>query len=91
MLSNQNQPAFPIQPQPNLNSAPFPQFMVNSNNNPLLIKKSAITDDYRVTSQVLGMGINGKVLEIFHKASGDKYALKVNMFRHLNLALEVYL
>ncbi|KAF7653696.1 hypothetical protein LDENG_00079600 [Lucifuga dentata] len=76
MLSNQNQPAFPIQQQPNLNDAPFPQF-VNSYNNPLQIKKNAITDDYRVTSQVLGMGINGKVLEIFHKESGDKYALKM--------------
>ncbi|XP_076023117.1 MAP kinase-activated protein kinase 2-like isoform X2 [Genypterus blacodes] len=76
MFSNQNQPAFPSQ-QPNLNSAPFPQFLVNSYNNPLQIKKNAITDDYRVTSQVLGMGINGKVLEIFHKESGDKYALKM--------------
>uniref|UniRef100_A0A6Q2WS80 non-specific serine/threonine protein kinase n=1 Tax=Esox lucius TaxID=8010 RepID=A0A6Q2WS80_ESOLU len=41
------------------------------------IKKNAITDDYKVTSQVLGLGINGKVLEIFHKKSGEKYALKM--------------
>lgn len=25
------------------------------------------------------MGINGRVLEIFHRESGEKYALKVNM------------
>ncbi|XP_042180898.1 MAP kinase-activated protein kinase 2 isoform X1 [Oncorhynchus tshawytscha] len=43
----------------------------------LQIKKNAITDEYKVTSQVLGHGINGRVLEIFHKKSGDKYALKM--------------
>ncbi|XP_071776871.1 MAP kinase-activated protein kinase 2-like [Centroberyx gerrardi] len=79
MLSNapnQNQPAFPNQQQPNLNSAPFPPFFVKPYN-PLQIKKNAITDDYKVTSQVLGMGINGKVLEIFQKENGEKYALKM--------------
>lgn len=43
----------------------------------LQIKKNAITDDYKITSQVLGLGINGKVLEIFQKNTEDKYALKV--------------
>uniref|UniRef100_A0A668AFB4 non-specific serine/threonine protein kinase n=1 Tax=Myripristis murdjan TaxID=586833 RepID=A0A668AFB4_9TELE len=43
----------------------------------LQIKKNAITDDYKVTSQVLGLGINGKVLEIYQKKTGDKYALKM--------------
>lgn len=41
------------------------------------IKKNAITDDYKVTNQVLGLGINGKVLEIFSKKTGDKFALKM--------------
>lgn len=41
------------------------------------VKKNAITDDYKVTNQVLGLGINGKVLEIFSKKTGDKFALKV--------------
>uniref|UniRef100_A0A8C9WJD4 non-specific serine/threonine protein kinase n=1 Tax=Scleropages formosus TaxID=113540 RepID=A0A8C9WJD4_SCLFO len=41
------------------------------------IKKNAITDDYKVTSQVLGLGINGKVLEIFQKKDGEKFALKM--------------
>lgn len=75
MLSNaQNQPLFP-NPQGQQNPAgQLLQFHVKSS---LQIKKNAITDDYRVTSQVLGLGINGKVLEIFQKKSGDKYALKV--------------
>ncbi|XP_063065165.1 MAP kinase-activated protein kinase 2-like [Engraulis encrasicolus] len=41
------------------------------------VKKNAITDDYKVTNQVLGMGINGKVLEIFRKSNGEKSALKM--------------
>jgi mitogen-activated protein kinase-activated protein kinase 2 len=40
-------------------------------------KKNPITDDYRLTNQVLGLGINGKVVECFAKANGGKYALKV--------------
>ncbi|KAI3357617.1 hypothetical protein L3Q82_016021 [Scortum barcoo] len=76
-MSDQHQPAFPTQQQPNLNSAPFPQLFVNPLNTPLQIKRNVITDDYSVTSQVLGMGINGRVLEVFHKESGEKYALKM--------------
>ncbi|XP_033483993.1 MAP kinase-activated protein kinase 2-like isoform X2 [Epinephelus lanceolatus] len=72
-----SQPAFPIQQQPNLNSAPFPQCLVKPFNKSLQIKRNVITDDYSVTSQVLGMGINGRVLEVFHKESGEKYALKM--------------
>ncbi|CAL8338549.1 unnamed protein product [Lota lota] len=80
MLSNaQNQPLFPNpQGQPNpagqQNAGQFVPFHVKPS---LQIKKNAITDDYKVTSQVLGLGINGKVLEIFQKKSGDKYALKM--------------
>ena len=40
-------------------------------------KKTPITDDYRLTSNVLGLGINGKVMECHAKADGRKYALKV--------------
>ncbi|KAJ8265130.1 hypothetical protein COCON_G00142290 [Conger conger] len=78
MLSNaqnQNQPVFPTQQQQTLqNPAQFMQFHVKPT---LQIKKNAITDDYKVTSQVLGLGINGKVLEIFQKKNGEKYALKM--------------
>ncbi|ELW47752.1 MAP kinase-activated protein kinase 2 [Tupaia chinensis] len=53
----------------------FPQFHVKSS---LQIKKNAIIDDYKVTSQVLGLGINGKVLQIFNKRTQEKFALKVS-------------
>uniref|UniRef100_A0A8C6TB93 non-specific serine/threonine protein kinase n=1 Tax=Neogobius melanostomus TaxID=47308 RepID=A0A8C6TB93_9GOBI len=73
MLSNapNQQPLFPNQTgQPNQGGGQQQQPT-------LQIKKNAITDDYKVTSQVLGLGINGKVLEIFQKKTGDKYALKM--------------
>ncbi|XP_041080866.1 MAP kinase-activated protein kinase 2-like isoform X2 [Polyodon spathula] len=43
----------------------------------LEIKKNAVTDDFRVSSQVLGLGINGKVLECYCKKTGEKCALKI--------------
>ena len=44
---------------------------------PLDTKKNLITDDYIVSRQVLGLGINGKVVECFRRDTGAKYALKV--------------
>ncbi|XP_073501245.1 MAP kinase-activated protein kinase 3 isoform X2 [Phyllobates terribilis] len=41
------------------------------------IKRHAITDDYKVSKQVLGLGINGKVLECYRRDSGQKCALKI--------------
>ncbi|XP_034961954.1 MAP kinase-activated protein kinase 3 [Zootoca vivipara] len=41
------------------------------------IKKHAVTDDYKISKRVLGLGINGKVMECFHKATGRKCALKL--------------
>lgn len=43
----------------------------------------SILDDYTVTDKVLGLGINGKVVECFHRATGQKFALKVgdNLFQ----------
>lgn len=91
MLSNaQNQPLFPnpagqqqnpAGQQQNPNPNPTGQFLPFLARPNLQIKKNAITDDYKVTSQVLGLGINGKVLEIFQKKTGDKYALKVSHVR----------
>uniref|UniRef100_A0A8V1AJI9 non-specific serine/threonine protein kinase n=1 Tax=Gallus gallus TaxID=9031 RepID=A0A8V1AJI9_CHICK len=43
----------------------------------LEIKKHAVTDDYKLSKRVLGLGINGKVLECFHKETGQKCALKL--------------
>uniref|UniRef100_A0A087XFE9 non-specific serine/threonine protein kinase n=1 Tax=Poecilia formosa TaxID=48698 RepID=A0A087XFE9_POEFO len=40
-------------------------------------KRNAVTDDYKITSQVLGLGINGKVLECYCKKTGEKCALKI--------------
>lgn len=43
----------------------------------LQFRRHAVTDDYKITAQVLGLGINGKVLECFCKNTGEKCALKV--------------
>lgn len=43
----------------------------------LEIKRHAVTDDYKVTTRVLGLGINGKVLECCNKKTLEKCALKV--------------
>lgn len=68
------QPHLPAQPPPQPPQQ-FPQFHVKSS---LQIKKNAIIDDYKVTTQVLGLGINGKVLQIFNKRTQEKFALKVS-------------
>ncbi|XP_037336843.2 MAP kinase-activated protein kinase 2-like isoform X1 [Pungitius pungitius] len=57
--------------------ASFPQCFGKAFNEPLQIRRNVITEDYSVTSQVLGMGINGRVLQVFHRESGGKYALKM--------------
>jgi len=36
-----------------------------------------ITDDYKISKNVLGVGINGKVVECTKRKTGDKFALKV--------------
>ncbi|XP_042561490.1 MAP kinase-activated protein kinase 3 [Clupea harengus] len=41
------------------------------------IKRNAVTDEYKISSQVLGLGINGKVLQCFNKKTGEKCALKI--------------
>jgi len=41
-------------------------------------KRVPISHDYRLSSHVLGLGINGKVIECYSKADGQKYALKVS-------------
>lgn len=43
----------------------------------LKIKKKVITEEYKLAGQVLGIGVNGKVWEIFQKKNGTHYALKV--------------
>ena len=40
-------------------------------------KKTPITDDYELSSKVLGLGINGKVVVCYRKTDKKKCALKV--------------
>ena len=47
-------------------------------------KKQQITEDYVLSTQVLGLGINGKVIECTSKVDGKKYALKVRNLSSLN-------
>ena len=42
------------------------------------VKKNPITEVYKISSNVLGLGINGKVVECFDN-SGEKFALKVGV------------
>uniref|UniRef100_G3MT13 non-specific serine/threonine protein kinase n=1 Tax=Amblyomma maculatum TaxID=34609 RepID=G3MT13_AMBMU len=44
---------------------------------PLHPKSSPITQDYSISDHVLGLGINGKVVQCHDKAKGSKFALKV--------------
>ena len=40
-------------------------------------KRNPITDDYKLSHTVLGLGINGKVVQCTHKTTERKCALKV--------------
>lgn len=40
-------------------------------------KTTPISDDYEISTTVLGLGINGKVLQCYHKNTKEKFALKV--------------
>ncbi|XP_076375758.1 MAP kinase-activated protein kinase 2-like isoform X2 [Megalopta genalis] len=40
-------------------------------------KVTPITDDYEISNLVLGLGINGKVVQCYDKNTREKYALKV--------------
>lgn len=42
-------------------------------------KLTPITHDYEITPTVLGLGINGKVVECFSKTTDEKFALKVKL------------
>ena len=41
------------------------------------MKTTPLTEDYSISNNVVGLGINGKVVECTNKASGEKFALKV--------------
>lgn len=48
-----------------------------SNNGQLAPKQTMIAQDYEISGTVLGLGINGKVVQCFSRRTGGKYALKV--------------
>lgn len=43
-------------------------------------KTNLVTDDYDISNNVLGLGINGKVVQCRNKKSGITYALKVSIY-----------
>lgn len=43
-----------------------------------LPKTTSIIDDYEISNHVLGLGINGKVVQCYDRKTREKYALKVN-------------
>lgn len=56
-----------------------PDFMASViNQKALLPRKEAITERYTVKHKVLGLGVNGKVLECVFNQTGEKRALKVS-------------
>jgi serine/threonine protein kinase len=59
-----------IQPGQAMDYSPFVRSGLKTNSNP-------ITDDYKISKSVLGVGVNGKVVECINKKTGEKYALKV--------------
>ena len=57
--------------------------VVGSPRSSLETKKNPITDDYSISQNVLGLGINGKVVEVKNRKEGSKYALKVSTTYYL--------
>jgi hypothetical protein len=43
----------------------------------LVTSQTPITNEFKISDTVLGLGINGKVVECVKKSSGQKFALKV--------------
>ena len=43
-------------------------------------KTTPITDDFEISNTVLGLGINGKVVQCTNRLTGKKYALKVSTY-----------
>jgi hypothetical protein len=41
-------------------------------------KTTPIENDYKISNNVLGLGINGKVVQCFSIVTGEKFALKVH-------------
>lgn len=58
---------------------------MNSSQYPALVPKTTkITDEYDISNHILGLGINGKVVQCTRKIDGSKYALKVWQIHHIH-------
>ena len=55
-----------------------------------LPKVTPITDDYEISNHVLGLGINGKVVQCYDKNTREKYALKVRSAANASLSCQVH-
>ncbi|KAH7645028.1 MAP kinase-activated protein kinase 2 isoform X2 [Dermatophagoides farinae] len=76
--SGNPQPQPPPPPPPSLLSqSTNPIIQQQMQTQPLRIKATSIYADYIMTDTVLGLGINGKVIECRSKLTGQKYAIKV--------------
>lgn len=58
---------------------------------PLSTKQKPVIQDYTITDAVLGLGINGKVVECLDKKTGMKYALKVICFLMISVIIDLVL
>ncbi|KAK0153274.1 MAP kinase-activated protein kinase 3 [Merluccius polli] len=81
MLENGNeqeelQPAPKAEPDPDPPSAESTNFPMPVYSK-MELRRNAVTDDYTISTQVLGLGINGKVMQCFNKKTGEKCALKI--------------
>lgn len=51
-------------------------------------KTTPLVDDYEISNTVLGLGINGKVVECTNRKTNQKYALKVRIM--LGITYSIY-
>lgn len=68
----------PEQKKPETEDARRTRTMDHPLNSRLSPKISPITDDYEISNHVLGLGINGKVVQCYDRNTRQKYALKVS-------------
>lgn len=59
------------------NVTQFLMSLVGSPKNPVQYKTNNLTEDYKISSNVLGLGISGKVLSCTEIKTGEKCALKI--------------
>lgn len=79
-VDKSTKPPLPAKP---LTSPSKKAMLGGQNSKPLMPKNVPIIDEYSITDKVLGLGINGKVVECYDRATGNKFALKVTYKMYL--------